>query len=790
MNILVYYFKFKFLFIWILIFFLYINHFAVAQNSYHNYNKFKEQLEKQVTNIVNEKINKYCASLCEVLRVNAYVIEDISENVDLGFEALSSHPTQINYHVDKISIDIQVDTKVSKINRERLSNIIKNSVSSLASQVEVNWKPIVLPEIDKQFSFNEQLKQQLENRISQAVNETINKYCPNKCLLASVNIDANTISVDDETLYSSRQIFKGNAHSTSLKINDILINLAMDESLDEDTRTQISTLIKTKTSFVEPVRLHLDVYKFPIPYTQKLVEENSDPYGLEKLRQMLIMFRDLAGTKEIITNTKNISETSSSSSETIKSDLKQTNTEVNKEQSRASVIDSKSQTSETNLTTDWIMYGSALLLVLIIVALIWRFVIANKDAKIMIEAANMPSKGAKIAASGNTALIPADDNIELQDSKNLENTSKQLSLKLKVEDLKSSLMQHFLEMPKVAKETFSRMLREEGVEATARYLHLFGHVIILELLEDPSLQRDIYALSEFFHKSNFNFTLEEEYELLKILKNKLTASEIKVLSSKTSDTFDFLSKLDSTQIYNLIINEKAQIQSVVLTQLDKKKRMAVFDMYHGEAKVNLMRELCKADAIPKEYLFNVAKALRRKVSISPEFDTENIRSSEIIIDLLEKADLKEQRDIMHSLQSTNPDVARGIMMKLVTIEMLPYLKDGHLLELILGINREDLLIFLAGTRDHIRNLILSKAPQELAESWLEDLTHVVSIDETSYKLVEMKILSRIRALAESGNISVLDINMMLFSLQGQTQFHNLTHETDTIKKLSSSAIVA
>src|SRR5690606_11672265 len=128
-------------------------------------------------------------------------------------------------------------------------------------------------------------------------------------------------------------------------------------------------------------------------------------------------------------------------------------------------------------------------------------------------------------------------------------------------------------------------------------------------------------------------------------------------------------------------------------------------------------ELCRAEAIPKEYLNNIAKALSRKVEARPEFDTQNIRSSEIIIDLLERSELFEQRQIMGNLRRTNTDAARAIMLKLVTVEILPYLIDGHLIEIILGMEREDLLAFLVGTRDHIRDLLLGKAPYELSQSW-------------------------------------------------------------------------
>ncbi|NBU72532.1 MAG: hypothetical protein EBS53_14005 [Bacteroidetes bacterium] len=333
-----------------------------------------------------------------------------------------------------------------------------------------------------------------------------------------------------------------------------------------------------------------------------------------------------------------------------------------------------------------------------------------------------------------------------------------LSLKMKIEVLREELLKAFVDNPKVARDTFTRMLQEEGVDQTSRYVHIFGPMIIFDLMNDPSMQRDLSDLSEFYYKSTFAFTDEQTLELLSNLRTKVTASEIRVMTRKRTEQFDFLHRLDAAQIYSLILEEKPNIQSIVLTQLDHARRRNVFDLYTGEPRITIMRELCKADAIPKEYLANVAKALHKKVLSRTEFDTEQLRSSDIIIDLLEKAPLKDQRKLMADLVKTNPDAARLIKLKLVTVEMLPYIRDGHLLEIVMGLDRQELLPFLVGAPEHIRDLLLSKAPPELAQSWIEDIEQSAGIEDSRYRMAEMRILGRVRTLANNGAIRLVDIN--------------------------------
>ena len=81
-------------------------------------------------------------------------------------------------------------------------------------------------------------------------------------------------------------------------------------------------------------------------------------------------------------------------------------------------------------------------------------------------------------------------------------------------------------------------------------------MVIFELLGDPNLQRDLYELSEYYHKSEFDFTPEEQHQALTALKTRVTANEIRVLTRKQMDKFDFLLKLDATQIHTLIADEK------------------------------------------------------------------------------------------------------------------------------------------------------------------------------------------------------------------------------------------
>ncbi|MBP9706669.1 MAG: hypothetical protein KBD78_03435 [Oligoflexales bacterium] len=745
--------------------FLAVTSTATAQSPQSgNYEYMNQETSKQVKTKIEKVLNQYCGDACQLLGVEVTLDEALPEDMDLGFESVKGSDGT-SYFVDEIIATIQIDSRVTQTNRERLQNILTNHLSTLGHRVKLTWQSIELPQIGKSLSLESQIKNSLHSQIDSKINRIIDTYCPEKCILSRVGIDGNLVSPDQATQYSNTEIFRNNSPDDGLlKVENIDIEVSMDSSLEIEERNKISNIMKANLRWITPVRLDVVVSEFPESYNKKKLSEQ-DPYGLGKLRETLQIFRDLAGTKEIISRESSVSTSQSNSS----LNSKELNSLSSSEKlASSSSLEAKNSDSQNTLLgslgENTTVYALGALVVLLLgLFLISRFNSARKDAQMMVDYAHRPLQSGQ---AGNDSIYKNSNESNRQENNQNSgaNVSEdELGKKIRIQKLREELSDFFLDNPKVAKETYGRILQDEGIEQTAKYVHIFGRGVIFELLGDPNFQRDLYELTEYYQKTHFDFTLDEEIELLSKLKTRVTANEIRVLTRKTMQVFDFVFNLDAGQLHNLIVDEKPQVQSIVLTQLDHKRRKAVFDMFEGSSKVQLLKELCRAEAFPKDYLSTVAQALAKKVTTRPEFDTHNLRTTDILYDLLEKADLTEQKALMRNLNSTNPEAARGIKLKLVTLEVIPYLRDGQVLELVLGLERTDLVTFLRGTKDHIRNLLFSKVPEELAESWREDLMNMSGIDDELYRMVELKILGKVRALASKGAISLMSINDMIFA---------------------------
>jgi len=685
---------------------------------------YESELLRKAERQIRGSLEKYCRDACEFLQVEAD-IEDILQNLDdLGFEGMDGIAApSLTFKTNKIWTKVQIDMRVDTRNRERLNRIIQGQLASLAPTSEVIWVDLAVPEIGKENTVKAKVVKGLEERLSSIATELFSKYCPETCILSHVKVAGETLTEEQTLKLSPSEVFFDRTENSWLKVTDATVAMTMAESMDENEKKQITNLLQDQISFLSSAKLEARSVKFPETFASRrlrLESESRDPYGLDRLKKTLTLFKEFSEDRE--------------------------------QMSPAAPIEN------ANLSR-YIVAGVVLLVVAgLIVLVVARYGAVQREAMMMRQSA----ESQRLQYLGDAAKHEEQDSKDAEKAKRAE-MDEGLVWRLKAEDLKDEIIEIITRNPKVARESFGRVIAEEGVEETSKYIHVLGNGVVFDLLKDPAHRRSLRDLSEYYQKSSFDFSPEEEAKLLSGLKTKVLASELRVLTRSDLEAFEFLSQMDSPQIFTLISDEKPKIQSVVLAQLPSSKRRQVFELFKGGSRSSLMTELCDNGAMTKDYLVNVAKTLSRKVAGRGGLDPETARASDIIQELLERVGLDEQRALVRSLEISNPDGARNIKMRLVTCYTLAYIKSGALLEIILDLEHEDLVVFLAGAPEDIAKLIIEQAPSELADALLEELENVAKVGDANFRLVELKVLSKLRNMVNSGRVDLLELNEAMFA---------------------------
>ena len=136
--------------------------------------------------------------------------------------------------------------------------------------------------------------------------------------------------------------------------------------------------------------------------------------------------------------------------------------------------------------------------------------------------------------------------------------------------------------------------------------------------------------------------------------------------------------------------------------------------------------------------------------------------------LLERTGQNMQRSIIQSLEELNPDSARIVKNKLVSVDTLKFLRDGQLLEVILSLKHDELIQFLKGAPDDVRKTIFMKSPKDLLVELEEELEQVKALSREVYLAVERKVLNRIKVMTTEGQINLVETNERMFAALANT----------------------
>ncbi len=380
------------------------------------------QKEAEIRQEINQNIDRFCPNLCELINIETDIEEEFPDNTELGFEALNPSGGQSTFRTVGARVTLQIDEKVGLNNRKRLEEVLQNKLAKFTNNTSISWKAVRLPQIgedEQQASASQSL---IKKRLLDALEEIIATYCPNKCFVGNVEVDGKQISSDQASSYPPNQTVYQKSNNSVFLIDAIKVEISIDEQMAGARRTQIEDLMKSKTRFYEPINFNFRAVTFPSTHAEEQGLGN-DPYGLEKLRQMLIMFRDLAGTKEILSKSEIETETNSSATQSKESNSKESSTETNSSNLQSESLNKETLNSETSSSSrdslessnsstsnssrdekksfieDPYVWGGVLLALLIVIFIGLRFVQARKDAQLLSQVGSQSQSPSQAAYS-------------------------------------------------------------------------------------------------------------------------------------------------------------------------------------------------------------------------------------------------------------------------------------------------------------------------------------------------------------------------------------------------------
>ncbi|HAR43924.1 MAG TPA: hypothetical protein DCS07_15030 [Bdellovibrionales bacterium] len=715
----------------------------------------KKTAETQVRRMLEPVLEKYCRDECKLLSVAVTVDVAIPEELEPGFDEFK--PSVSALAPSSAKAKILINEKVGKNSRNNLLDLIQQHLDTLDYPVKIDTQLARFPEPIETSGRIAELREKVGKQFKASLEDLFAKYCPNHCMIADFNLQTEPVN-SEEVEYGApgEYIQEG---SVAIRVKDLSATILVDESLAPAERANLIEMAKFKTAIFKNVSLSAKAMRFPRPGA--LVADGTlDPVtGQPIASASRSIASDSKSNTSSSTDSKNQLVASTTSTNTnAESAVKQERFERIEKIERVENGDAV-QAELQKFKVYGLIFGCSILSLLVFVAIAsYRPKASNSGPSVTRIIQSLASDPVSTSApstyrAGESTLSGKEDHSAL------------ISRRFEIENLMEDLTRVFIQQPKVAKQVFTRILTEEGVEVTAQYIHLFGESIVIDMLRDPSLQSDLSELLEYYAKNSIEIKEDDKLELLRSLHNRAVAGKLIVMGNRSSNLFDFLSEMDGLQVLELVRNESLTVKSIVLTQVDPQKRAAIYSQLDDDTRMKLLTELSRIDYLPRNYIYNVSNALKRKRVENPRLNTEALPGSEVLVSLLERTGIHMQRTVVKSLESSNVESARVVKSKLVSIDTLRYLRDGQLLEVILSLKHDELLQFLRGAQDVIRTTIFARSPKELVAELEEELANFAAVNRETYAAVERKVLNRMKMMANEGLINLIETNERMFTDQ-------------------------
>ena len=738
--------------------------------------------EAQIKNLLEPLLQKYCHDECKLLSVKATADLSVPEDVAPGFE--DSDPASISrIEPSSATIKLLVDEKLGPVSRKKLLDLLQQYADTLDYTVKIDTQLAHFPEPAVAAGKVAELREKVTKKFKDSLEGLFSQFCPNACLLTDLGLKTETVNLEEAQYGMTGEYFED--AGVAIRVKDVSATILIDDSLTPGEQANILEMAKLKTNELKNVSLASKSLHFPRPGVTDEVDASGRP-----LAGVYGAGRGLASTKSSEKNDRTEKSERSDRAET------NSNSNSNSHNSTDNRFNQKSEdhhslnqntsarSSENNDRQEKyerfekiervesgdavqeqlkkfqiyaLVFGCGILSILIFIAF------ATLRSRSGGSAGFLGNWGERLglgASGSNSMQNDADGN---SDNNGSFERAKKFGLRLEADRLRDELMAVFAQQPKVAKYVFGRVLQEEGVEISAAYIHLFGESVMIDLLRDPSLQSDVNELTEFYAKNPIELTDEETLLLLKKLHSRTTSGKLSVMGRRSTSQFDFLIDMDGLQIYELVRNESMTVKAIILTQCDNAKRGQIFGQLDEVSRMKLLAELSRIDYLPRDYITNVANALKRKRNENPKLNTEALPGSEVLVNLLERAPSDTQLLLVKNLERANPDSARTLKNKLVSIATLRFLRDNQLLEVVLSLKHDELIHFLKGATTDVRNHILTKTPRDLAEELADELRGATTTSREQYQIVERKVLNRMKVMANEGLINLSETNERMFA---------------------------
>ncbi len=219
--------------------------------------------------------------------------------------------------------------------------------------------------------------------------------------------------------------------------------------------------------------------------------------------------------------------------------------------------------------------------------------------------------------------------------------------------------------------------------------------------------------------------------------------------------FEFLHKLNDSQVLFLIQHEDVRIQALVVSQLDAEQAARVLNRVPSKKQAQVISELGQFETFPLDTFQDVADRLAKAAQMVPSFENVNADGLSMLISMLDNMSSGEEAKVLKRLKQEKPDSFYRLRKQYFTFSDLSKTPRQILSNALREVDRQFIGRAICNTPDEFKVHVLSSLTPKLKALAREDLKRSEGrIGSKEIDQARRAIVQKIREYINTGKFSM------------------------------------
>jgi len=226
----------------------------------------------------------------------------------------------------------------------------------------------------------------------------------------------------------------------------------------------------------------------------------------------------------------------------------------------------------------------------------------------------------------------------------------------------------------------------------------------------------------------------------------------KLTASLQVRPFEFIRKIDASQILNFIQEEHPQTIALILSYLSTGQASTIIAQLPQDKQADVAKRIAQMDRTSPDVIKEVERVLERKLSSLANQDYTLAGGVDAIVEILNTVDRGTEKHIMETLEIDEPELADEIRKKMFVFEDILTLDDRSIQRVLREVDNNELAVALKSANEDVQNAIFNNLSKRLATMIREDMDFMGPVRMKDVEEAQQKIVNIIRKLEDSGEI--------------------------------------